>query len=108
MTTLIKEGLKLLRATLPSSIEIRDSTTSGMRAVLADPTQIHQVLINLCTNAAHAMREKGGVIEVSLDTVETTQSETSLDPEITFGPYVKLTVSDTGTGIAPEIRHRIL
>jgi PAS domain S-box-containing protein len=104
---LINETIKLLRATLPSTIEIRQRIASEVYAVLADPTQIHQILINLCTNAAFAMREKGGRLEISLDYVELSQKITPLYSDLTPGPYVKLRVSDTGTGIAPEIIHRI-
>jgi PAS domain S-box-containing protein len=104
---LINETLKLLRATLPSTIEIRQKITSEVHAVLADPTQIHQILINLCTNAAHAMREKGGRLEISLDNVALTQKTAPHHSDLTPGSYVKLTVGDTGTGIAPDIIRRI-
>jgi two-component system, cell cycle sensor histidine kinase and response regulator CckA len=104
---LINETLKLLRAILPSTIEIRQKIASEVHAVLADPTQIHQVLINLCTNAAYAMRENGGSLEISLDNVELTEKITPFHSDLTPGPYVKLTVGDTGTGIEPEVIHRI-
>jgi CheY-like chemotaxis protein/anti-sigma regulatory factor (Ser/Thr protein kinase) len=76
-------------------------------AVLADPTQIHQILINLCTNAAYAMRENGGKLEISLDHFELSQKAASQNLNLTPGAYVKITVTDTGTGISPEIIHRI-
>jgi PAS domain S-box-containing protein len=104
---IINETLKLIRATLPSTIEIRQKIASEVHAVFADSTQIHQILINLCTNAAHAMREKGGRLEITLDNVEIVQKMSPLHSDLTPGPYVKLTVSDTGTGIAPEVIHRI-
>jgi two-component system cell cycle sensor histidine kinase/response regulator CckA len=104
---LIKETLKLLRATLPSTIDIRTEIATGVDAVLADPTQLHQVIMNLCTNAAHAMREKGGILEVGLDNEEITPDMVLLYPDLHPGPHVKLTLSDTGTGIAPEIMDRI-
>lgn len=66
ITPIIKEVLKLLRASLPSSIEIRQNIKHELGMVLADPTQIHQIIMNLCTNAGYAMREKGGILEVSL------------------------------------------
>ncbi|MBW2002275.1 MAG: PAS domain S-box protein, partial [Deltaproteobacteria bacterium] len=103
---IIKETLKLLRSTLPTTIEIRQNISSA-NMVLADPTQIHQVIMNLCTNAYHAMNEKGGILEVSLTDIE-------LDPEFTAkhlntypGPYLRLTVSDTGHGIKTEAIDRI-
>jgi PAS domain S-box-containing protein len=107
LVSLIKEGLKLLRATLPSTITFQSKIDPGTHTVLADPTQIHQVLINLCTNAAHAMLERGGMLEISLDNVEIPHQVMIHDPDLSPGPYERLTVSDTGAGIAPEIMHRI-
>ncbi len=104
---LINEAFKLLRATLPSTIDIQQRIASGAHAVLADPTQIHQVLINLCTNAAYAMREKGGRLEVTLSTIDLNPKTTPLHLDLPPGPYVRLTVGDTGTGIAPEVIHRV-
>ena len=77
---LIKEASKMIRATLPSTIEIRSNIAREVDAVLADPTQIHQIMMNLCTNAAHAMREKGGILEVGLDNVEITPDMLPLYP----------------------------
>jgi len=71
---LLSEALKLLRATIPSTIGIHPEIDPGVMNVLADPTQLHQVLINLCTNAAHAMRESGGLLEVRLDSVKIDQN----------------------------------
>ena len=102
-----KEALKLLRASLPTTIQIRQNLDSESGAVLANPTQIHQVLINLCTNAAHAMQEKGGVLEVTLEDADLDLEATASNPDLKPGAYVKLTVRDTGSGIAPEIRERI-
>jgi hypothetical protein len=76
-------------------------------AVLADPTQIQQVVLNLCTNAAHAMRETGGVIEVHLEPVDLPTDYTTVTAVLRAGPYVRLLVRDTGDGMAPEIRERI-
>ena len=103
---IVREALDLLRATLPSTVTIhqRLSTESGI--VLADPTQIHQVLMNLCTNAEHAMRETGGTLEVRLDEVEIS-NENPPSPELKPGSYLRLSVSDTGNGIPPDIRDKI-
>jgi PAS domain S-box-containing protein len=105
----IKEGLKLLRSTLPSSIEIQQhiAVTSEEGVILADPTQIHQVLMNLCTNAAHAMRNKGGVLSIKLSTVEADDQLVSQHPDLIVGPYVCLTVSDTGHGMDAAVMERI-
>ena len=104
---IVKEALKLLRPSLPSSIEIRVLATARNDVVMADPTKIHQVLINLCTNAAHAMREHGGVLEVSLTEVELGRPEVSAYPDLVPGPYLRLTVADNGHGMEPEIVERV-
>ncbi|MEE9497328.1 MAG: response regulator, partial [Desulfobacterales bacterium] len=104
----IKEALKLIRASLPSTIEIQQDI-QGDVTVLADPTQIHQVVMNLCTNAGHAMQENGGTLEVSLHDVEFGLGNGDLKSEIGLapGPYVKLSVSDTGCGMPSHIINRI-
>jgi PAS domain S-box-containing protein len=104
---LTAEAVKMLRATLPSTIEIRLEIESEVPAVLADPTHIHQVIVNLCTNAAHAMREKGGLLEVHLEKVEISPDMAVFHSDLTPGRFLRLKVMDTGVGIAPEIVHRI-
>jgi CheY-like chemotaxis protein len=101
-----KEVLKLLQATLPSTIEIKSDLQSGA-AILADPTQIHQVMMNLCTNASHAMQDKGGRLMITL--AETALNEKVQGPHTGLkpGPYLKLMVSDTGSGIHADIIERI-
>jgi PAS domain S-box-containing protein len=103
----IKEALKLVRASLPTTIEIRDKIDSKCGAVLADPSQMHQVLMNLCTNAYHAMREEGGVLEVSLSPVEVDADFVRVHPNLHEGPYVRLTVTDTGKGMDRATLERI-
>lgn len=107
VSPIVKEALKLLRASLPTTIDIHQSikTQSGM--VLADPTQIHQVLMNLCSNASYAMREKGGVLEVSLADVDVDSDGAAPYSGLNPGAYLKLTVSDTGHGMDRAIRERI-
>ena len=104
---ILKEALRLLRATLPSTIEIRQNIRAGCGPVEADPTQIHQVLMNLCTNSAHAMREQGGVLEIELQPVQLGRPEIRRLPGLRPGSYLKLTVRDTGHGIASENIERI-
>jgi PAS domain S-box-containing protein len=104
--SIIKEALKLLRASLPSTIEIR-SLINAEGSVIADPTQIHQVMLNLCTNAHHAMRENGGTLEIRLDDVHLTPSEPKFAPDLKPGSYVCLTVSDTGHGMTKDMLDRI-
>ncbi|MBI5582873.1 MAG: response regulator, partial [Deltaproteobacteria bacterium] len=102
----VKEALKLLRSTLPTTIEIREQVApSGM--ILGDPTQIHQVIMNLCTNAFHAMEETGGVLEIGLEAVTLDHDLATHYPELTPGLYIRLTVSDTGCGMTPDIEDKI-
>ncbi len=102
----VTEAVKLLKASLPSSIEIREKVDSES-AIMADPTQIHQVFINLCTNAAYAMEEKGGILEICVVDVDLDEKIVAQPHKLKPGQYIKLTVSDTGKGIHPEIRNRI-
>jgi PAS domain S-box-containing protein len=104
---LVKETLKLLRASLPATIEIRQHIDRQVGVVLADPTQMHQVLMNLCTNAEYAMRATGGVLEVRLEAVDLDEAFAAAHPEVKPGAYVRLTVQDTGCGIEPEVVGRI-
>ncbi len=103
---IVNEALKLLRSSLPTTIEInRNIQSDGL--VLADPTQIHQILMNLCTNADHAMRETGGTLGVKLESVELDADFTASLPDMKPGAYLNLTVSDTGCGMPPQVRERI-
>jgi PAS domain S-box-containing protein len=103
---IVKEALKLLRASIPTTIEIRQNMTSEA-VVLADPTQIHQVLMNLCTNAEHAMRDTGGILEVSLDHEKLTSEFVAINNGLLPESYLCLTVSDTGKGMSSETVQRI-
>ena len=105
VTPIIKESLKLLRVSFPTTIEISQDISCEFDTVLANPTKISQVLMNLCTNAAQAMSGTGGVLKVSLKNVEFENQDAEFD--VTPGLYVQLTVSDTGRGIEPEIMDRI-
>jgi len=104
---IIKESLKLLRSSIPKTIEIHQDISSNSDTVRADPTQINQILINLCTNAAHAMRGKGGVLEVGMENVELDEDTATRFHDLLPGEYVKLTVSDTGHGMEPKVLKRI-
>jgi len=103
----VKEVMKMLRATLPTTIEVKYSVPKELPAVVADPTQIHQVVMNLCTNASHAMRETGGILEVSLEEVMVDSAMTVRVPDLTPGRYQKLKVQDTGHGMSAEVIERI-
>ncbi|MCB2181709.1 MAG: cache domain-containing protein [Desulfobulbaceae bacterium] len=103
---IIKETIKLLKASLPSTIEIRENFQSE-ETVMADPTSIHQIIMNLCSNAAHAMRENGGYLDISLVNVELDQDFARVHPDIVPGQFVKLGVSDTGHGMSRDVKERI-
>jgi PAS domain S-box-containing protein len=102
----IQEPLKLLRASIPSTIDIKQEIRSTSMA-LADPTQIHQVLMNLSTNAAHAMREKGGTLNIELSDFVFLSSLEAPHQDMNPGSYIKLSIIDTGCGIEPEVMGRI-
>jgi PAS domain S-box-containing protein len=104
---IIKEGLKFLRASIPATIEIRHNIAGDMGIIEADPTQIHQVRMNLCTNAAHAMSERGGLLEVSLSQFDLGPGVKGAYHGMDVGRYLKLRVTDTGHGITPEVLPRI-
>ena len=105
LTPIIKDCLRLLRATIPTTIEISQDISCEVDTVFANPSHMSQVLMNLCTNAAQAMDEHGGVLEVTLKNIEFEKQDEEL--EIKSGCYVELTVSDTGHGIEHEIVDRI-
>ncbi|VAW38333.1 diguanylate cyclase/phosphodiesterase (GGDEF & EAL domains) with PAS/PAC sensor(s) [hydrothermal vent metagenome] len=106
ISLIIKEVIKMLRASIPATIEIQDDIALDSGVISADPTQVHQILMNLCTNAAQAMEESGGKLSISLTNVEIT-TDTSTYCNLQPGQYVKLEVNDTGPGIPPEIKSRI-
>jgi len=106
ITPIVTGALKLLRSSIPSSVEIRSNIPRDSVTILADPTQINQIMINLCTNAVHAMEEEGGVLEINLDRVALSES-TAQSYELSAGRYVKLTINDTGHGILKKEMDRI-
>ncbi len=103
--SVVKEAIKLLRTSIPSTIEIRQNIDAECRPVLADSTQIHQVVMNLSTNAYQAMREKGGLLELTLMEEEIGSYDSDLD--LDSGTYLKLTVSDTGHGMDSVVKEKI-
>jgi PAS domain S-box-containing protein len=107
LALLVKDTLKLFRASLPTTIDIVQHLSENVGAVLADPIQVQQVLLNLCANAEYAMRETGGVLDVCLDTVEIGTAGTTYPSELPPGSYARLIVRDTGHGIAPAALARI-
>ena len=102
----VKEALKLLNASLPATIEIRQNIQSQLKAVVADPAQIHQVVMNLGTNAAHAMRKSGGSLEVNLQQVRIDSVDES-KRDLAPGEYLLLRVADTGHGMDSSVLKRV-
>ncbi len=101
--TIIREALILLRASLPSTIEIQEKIADKNGAIHADPTQFHQIIMNLCTNAHHAMKENGGTLTIGLDRITETQEDSGV-PDL---PQLRLTISDTGCGMDEAVLKRI-
>jgi CheY-like chemotaxis protein len=102
ISVIVKEALKMLSALLPGTIEIRQQIQADAGKALADPGQIHQMLIDICTNATHAMGEEGGVLEVNLADVDLDAHMMAQNPDLNPGPYLRLAVSGTGQGISPR------
>ncbi|MCG6879241.1 MAG: response regulator, partial [Deltaproteobacteria bacterium] len=107
INTIVKESLKLMRASIPTIVDIQPKIPSEPSVILGDPTEIHQIVINLCTNAAHAMKEKGGVLEVGFSEVTLDEKTASRYEDLSAGDFVKLTVKDSGEGIAPDILEKV-
>ncbi len=108
VSLIVKEALQLLRASLPSTIAMqsRSAPDAAHGAVLGEPTKIHQILMNICTNAAHAMKGTDGTLKVSL-TTDLIDPDLALSQHAEPGPCLKLTIADTGHGMPPEIRQKI-
>ncbi len=99
ISIIVKETAKMLRSSIPSAISIKTQIQNGNEYILGDPTQIHQVLMNLCTNAYHAMRDTDGILGISLKAVRIKKGEQSFDEELEDGNYLELVISDNGSGI---------
>jgi PAS domain S-box-containing protein len=107
VSIIVKEALKLLRASIPTTIDIQLKLTAKSDTILADPTQIHQIIMNLCTNATHAMSERDGILGVKTDNQTIDHQDKDGSIELLPGEYLKLSISDTGHGIEPAILQRI-
>ena len=101
----VAEALKLIRASTPSTIEIVQSLQPGL--VRADPSQIHQIVLNLCTNAAHAMQNRPGRLDVRLDPVTLSEAQAAEIPGLQAGPHMRLAVTDNGDGMDQKTLDRI-
>jgi PAS domain S-box-containing protein len=103
---IFSESLKLLRSTIPSSVEIQQELDTNCPAINADPTQLNQVLMNLCANAVHTMDEKG-VLKIMLQETQLDEKATRHKAKMQPGTFVMLSVTDTGKGMSPEVKDRI-
>ena len=107
VSLIIQEVLRMLRSSLQTTIKIHHNIKTGKLTVLADPIKIHQVIMNLCANAIHAMQDKGGVLDVSLIDIDIDSDTAARYPDMTPGRYQRLTVSDTGHGMDCAVMERI-
>ena len=102
-----KESLKMLRASIPTTVEIQEDIQEGLPPVLGDPSQVQQIIVNLCTNAAQTMEEEGGRMDVKLDSVQVKGALNTSSGPIPEGQFVRMQVRDTGPGISPADLERI-
>jgi signal transduction histidine kinase len=103
----IEESIQLLRASIPSSVEIRYMLPRESGSIQGDPVQIKELMINLCTNAALAMEDTGGIIDINIRDIMLSHEDALSYPHTNSGPYLQLSIRDNGHGIAPEIQDRI-
>ncbi len=104
---IIREAAGFMRSSLPAGIRIQTRIPENLGRIKADPTQLHQVLINLCTNAGHAMEEKGGLLALDLSKIVVGELPPPEYRGLNSGEYLQLTVADTGSGIEGRIREKI-
>ena len=104
---IITEAIKLLRASLPATIFIEQDIDADIGNIVADPIQIHQIVMNLCTNSFHAMEMEGGILTISLKKKVLRDADLTDKPHLQAGQFLLLSIKDTGVGIAPDIREKI-
>ena len=107
MTPVVKESLKMLRSAVPTSVEFKQHLSDDPCNIMGDAAQLNQILMNLVTNAAHAMSEDGGLLDVTLEKIILSEEKPCFDWILSPGPHIRLKVRDTGEGIAPKIMARI-
>jgi PAS domain S-box-containing protein len=107
LQTIVKEALRLLRATIPTTVEIKSVLKTNAPPILADATQIHQVVMNLCMNAWHAMKNRPGQLEIRVDQRVLDDEFVRVHPELKAGPHLQMSITDTGCGMNRETASRI-
>ncbi len=105
--SIVREAIKMLRPSLPTTIEINENIEPEVGLIFADPTKIHQIVMNLGTNAFHAMEESGGKLDISLKEATLSTEDLVSEPGVKAGTFVKLSICDSGSGIAPDIKDKI-
>ena len=103
----VKEAVKFLRATIPATIEIKIRSGEKAGAVLANSVELHQIIMNLCTNAVHAIGDKEGILEIDVQNTEIDHTQIDDFMGLNLGPYINVSIRDTGAGMPPEILKRI-
>jgi len=104
---IIKEVVKFIRSSIPTTIEIKQNLASAS-FIMGNTTQIHRIMLNLCTNAAHAMENKGGTLEIALKDIAIDRTTNRKNRNLKLGNYIEIMVSDTGDGIDPQIIEKYL
>jgi signal transduction histidine kinase/ActR/RegA family two-component response regulator len=104
---IVAEAINLLKSSLPAGVTVKQNLDPRVGTVLADPTHIHQIVMNLCTNANHAMIKTGGILDIRLEAVKVDQREAEKTRNLKKGDYIKLTISDTGYGMDLKTKERI-
>ncbi|MBC2715485.1 MAG: PAS domain S-box protein [Desulfobacteraceae bacterium] len=107
ISQVVKEAGKMLQASLPATTDIRMDIDPASGIIDADDIQIHQIMMNLCTNAAYAMKDKGGILGISLSNIELGEKDVAAHPDLKPGSFLKLSISDTGGGISSEVMDRM-
>ncbi|MFH0784676.1 MAG: cache domain-containing protein [Pseudomonadota bacterium] len=107
VASIVKETLKLLRSSLPTTITIEQNVDVDAGLILADPTQIHQIIMNICTNAYHAMEQTGGILSVTLKRTFKHSQDLNNEPSVQPGEFMELSIEDSGPGIDPAIQDKI-
>jgi CheY-like chemotaxis protein len=107
LAPVVKEALDLFRPTLPATVTVHEAIGAEDATVMAHPAQVHQILLNLCQNASLAMKNRPGRLEVKLDAVQVDAATASRHAGLTPGPYVRLTVADSGCGMPRDVLDRI-
>ncbi|MCP3891928.1 MAG: response regulator [Desulfobulbaceae bacterium] len=104
---IVNKTIKLLRPSLPATIEINQNITPKTGLIFANPTQVHQILMNLCTNAFHAMEMTGGTLDISLKEMTLSREDLVHEPDVVEGTFIQISIGDSGQGVSPMVKDKI-